>query len=118
MDHWQLRMLRLAGAAMAIGLLWAAWKPSTGEIFDRHWSHYSAHFTVFAAFAMIWARGLPGLGAVTIASGVVGFAFAHEAVEILGHSHGFELVDACVDAVGAGVGVLLVRARYLLRHKD
>ena len=35
------------------------------------------------------------------------FGFAQEAIEILGHAHGFELADALVDALGTGFGILL-----------
>jgi hypothetical protein len=42
-------------------------------------------------------------------AGIVAFGFIHEAFEIRGHAHGFELYDAIIDGAGAIAGTLSAR---------
>ena len=80
--------------------------PSAGQPFQS-WMHWLAHFVAFAVLAFAWKCGLPQVPAWIVAIGTVAFGFAHEAIEIVGHSHAFEPEDALVDAAGAIAGVLL-----------
>ena len=57
--------------------------------------------------AFLWRCGLARVSVLAIGLGVIVFGFAHEAIEIIGHSHDYELADAAVDAIGAIAGVLL-----------
>jgi len=47
---------------------------------------------------------------IALAVPLVASGFAHEAYEIAGHVHGFELYDALTDAAGAVAGVVCARA--------
>jgi len=108
------RIFLATGALMAIALLWLAadsvvWDARLLAGFSHSGWHYLAHFAVFALFAVVWMLGLPGINALYVALAIVIFGFAHEAIEIAGHAHAFELADACVDAAGATLGVAWAR---------
>jgi hypothetical protein len=91
------------GAAIVAWLLWIASAPFEGGVFDNSYTHYPAHFAAFAALAITWCLGVPRARIVVLAVPLVAFGFVHEACEILGHVHGFELYDALADAAGAGI---------------
>jgi hypothetical protein len=91
---------------LTIVLLWAGIVPLAGQAIGGG-LHWPAHFVSFAIFAFAWRCGLPRVSAFIVALAVIAFGFAHEAIEIVGHAHGYELGDAVVDALGAIVGVLL-----------
>ena len=101
------------GIAMTIAFVWAASNPLPGKVLAAFsWSalwlyaaHYAAHFAAFATYAVVWSLGLPRVRPVVLACAVIAFGFLHEAYEIQGHSHGFELDDAIVDALGAIAGL-------------
>ncbi|MCC6609124.1 MAG: hypothetical protein IT515_05540 [Burkholderiales bacterium] len=98
----------LAGAAvMTLALLWASVVPGAGVVFAYGGMHYVAHFAAFTVLAFAWRYALPKAPAWAVLAAVVAFGFAHEAIEIAGHAHGFELADALVDAAGALAGVAL-----------
>lgn len=105
------------GTTMAVGLLWTAGQPGIGDTFRGAW-HYAAHFGTFALLGAIWRLGLPRIAPPAMAAGVVMFAFAHEAYEIVGHGHGFELADAMVDGLGATVGILCFGVRRATPNLD
>ena len=44
-----------------------------------------------------------------VALGVIGFAFLHEAIEIFGHDHPYEMEDVAIDASGALIGLILAQ---------
>ena len=44
-----------------------------------------------------------------VALGVIGFAFLHEAIEIFGHRHPYEMEDVAIDASGAVLGLILAQ---------
>ena len=44
-----------------------------------------------------------------VALGVIGFAFLHEAIEIFGHRHPYEMEDVAIDASGALIGLILAQ---------
>lgn len=94
--------------ALTAVLLWASTVSGLNELFG-FW-HWAAHFGAYAALAFLWRRGMPRAPAQLVAAALVAFGFAQEAIEILGHAHGFELADALVDAVGTGFGILLAAA--------
>jgi len=96
------------GVVMAIGLMWAASQPAAGKIVASAW-HYAAHFGAFYLFAMTWVIGLPRVPTIVTAAGAIGFGALHEAYEMLGHAHGFELKDAIVDGAGAMLGAFSAR---------
>jgi hypothetical protein len=65
--------------------------------------------TLCFILAFAWRWGLPGVSALIVALALIAFGFVHEAIEIIGHAHAYELGDAVVDAIGSIVGVLLAR---------
>ena len=80
--------------------------------------HGLLHFGTFAVLTLLWVRGLPRVSPLVIALAVVAFGFAHEAIEIVGHAHAYELRDALIDGAGAACGALLasvVRRRLSAR---
>jgi VanZ family protein len=87
-------------------LLLAAVVPWTGQGIGAG-LHWGAHLASFAMLAFLWRCGLARVPVLAIGLGVVAFGFAHEAIEIIGHAHDYELADAAVDAIGAIIGVLL-----------
>ena len=99
------KLFNVLGTTMAVGLFWTAGQPGIAETFRGAW-HYGAHFGTFALFGAMWRLGLPRIAPPAIAAGVVTFGFFHEAYEIAGHAHAFELADAVVDGLGAGFGIL------------
>jgi hypothetical protein len=96
------------GTAMALALLWVAGQPGAAEIFPGKW-HYVAHFVIFTILGGVWALGLPRIPVSATVAGIVAFGFIHEAFEIRGHAHGFELYDAIIDGAGAIAGTLSAR---------
>ena len=96
------------GLVMAVALFWAGGEPAAGEAVSGAW-HYAAHLIAFAILAGLWTLGLPKAPATYIALAVVAFGFLHEAYEIIGHAHGFELIDALVDGAGAIAGTIAAR---------
>jgi VanZ family protein len=98
----------VVAVALTVGLAFVAAHPRFSQLF-AHRLHRSAHFGAFAVFAYAWARGLPNVHAVAVALVAVSLGFAHEAYEIVGHGHAYEIADACYDAAGAFAGVFLAR---------
>ncbi|HXM84113.1 MAG TPA: hypothetical protein VN929_19645 [Burkholderiales bacterium] len=104
-----LRRVSLACAiALTIALLGASVVPSAGRIVTIE-AHWFAHFVSFAILAFAWTFGLPSVSPFIVAPVVIAFGIVHEAIEIVGHAHTYELGDAFVDGVGAIIGVLLAR---------
>jgi VanZ family protein len=91
---------------LTIVLLWAGVVPSTGQAFkaDLHWP---AHLVSFAILAFAWRCALPRVSALIIALAVIAFGAVHEAIEIIGHDHAYELEDAIVDAIGTLIGLVV-----------
>ena len=99
----------LAGAiAMTIGLTLVAMTPSSATIFPST-LHVPVHVLVYAMLAFAWARALPRVPALVLMLAGVALGFTHEALEIAGHRHPFEIADACYDATGIVVGVIMAR---------
>ncbi|HSQ02646.1 MAG TPA: hypothetical protein VLN59_01345 [Burkholderiales bacterium] len=112
----QERIFISLGTAMVAWLVWIASAPITGDVFDNSYTHYPAHFAAFAALAITWCLGLPRASVAVLAVPLVAFGFVHEAYEVVGHVHGFELYDALTDAAGAVAGIGCARA--LLRRRS
>lgn len=94
--------------ALTMGLVWVAGYAPSGGIFANK-LHAPAHFGAFAILAFAWTRGLPKVPAPAMMLATVAFGIGHEAVEIVGHGHAFEIADAGYDAAGAITGVILAR---------
>jgi hypothetical protein len=103
--------------ALTVLVFVAGFVPSTGSIF-RGSSHWFAHLVSFAVLGFAWKRALPRASAVFVALGVIAFGFIHEAIEIAGHAHTYELRDAIVDSVGAAVGVIVAQLAARRSHAD
>lgn len=82
--------------------------PSAGQVFSNQ-SHWLVHLATFAVLAAAWTCGLPRIPGLIVLLAIIAFALVHEAIEIVGHSHGYETRDVAVDAVGVSVGVWLTR---------
>jgi hypothetical protein len=83
--------------------------PSVGPMLSNH-SHWVAHLAAFAALGAAWTRGLPQISSLIVTPAIVAFASVHEAIEIVGHLHGYEMGDVAADAIGAMAGVWLARS--------
>ncbi len=102
------RVSLFCAIALTIALLLAGVMPSAGQVFGGD-LHRRAHMTSFAALALTWRWALPRVPAWMVALGVVGFAFFHEAIEIFGHGHPYEMEDVLIDASGAVIGLILAQ---------
>jgi len=102
------RALLLVAVAMTAALVAAA-AYSPGGIVLSYWPHAAVHVGAFGAFAIAWTLALPKLPAPLLMLAGAAIGFAHEAIEILGHAHPFEIDDAWLDAAGAIAGVILAR---------
>jgi hypothetical protein len=110
-DHMKISSERvfLAGAiAMTIGLTLVAMTPLSTSMLAPM-PHRSAHVVAYALVAYAWGRGMPLVPAPVLVLACVALGFAHEALEIVGHRHPFELADAYYNAAGAIAGVVLSR---------
>jgi hypothetical protein len=104
-----LKRIFLAGAvALTVVLLWASISPRASEV-AAVGPHWLPHLASFGALAFAWAMGVPRAPTLIVALAVIAFGFAHEAIEIVGHAHGYELRDAIVDGIGGVAGALLAR---------
>ena len=104
------------GTAITIALFYVGLEPAAGRLFDG-WPlqalwHYTGHVAIFALLGLIWTAALPRAAPVAVAAGIVAFGFLHEALEIAGHAHRFEIYDACADGLGAIVGVLAANTAF------
>src|SRR5207245_9965970 len=81
---------------------------SAGQAFGGD-LHLRAHLVSFAVFALAWRWSLPRVPVSVVALGVMGFAFLHEAIEIFGHRHPYEMQDVAIDASGAVLGLILAQ---------
>jgi VanZ family protein len=63
----------------------------------------------FAVLALAWRWAVKQVSTSIVALGVIGFAFFHEAIEIFGHGHPYEIEDVVIDACGALTGVILAQ---------
>jgi VanZ family protein len=100
---------------LTVVLLWAGVVPSAGQSF-KGGSHWLAHFASFAMLAFALRCGLPRASTLAVALAVIAFGAVHEAIEIIGHVHAYELGDVIVDAIGAGIGA--VAAHFPARRLD
>jgi hypothetical protein len=96
--------LRAAFAA-AVALVIIAFLPPP-EIVRALAPKWLLHATVFAVFTFAWMLGLPRVSVLWIAPVILVFGFLHEAIEIVGHGHRFELRDALDNAAGTIAGAL------------
>jgi len=102
------RVSLFCAIALTIALLLAGVMPSAGQAFGGD-LHRKAHLISFAALALAWRWALPRVPAWMVALGVIGFAFFHEAIEIFGHGHPYEMEDVLIDASGAVIGLMLAQ---------
>ena len=102
------RVSLFCAIALTIALLLAGVMPSAGQAFGGD-LHRRAHLISFAVFALAWRWALPRVPISMVALGVIGFAFLHEAIEIFGHGHPYEIEDVVIDACGALTGVILAQ---------
>ena len=102
------RVSLFCAIALTIALLVASVMPSAGQAFGGE-LHRRAHLVSFAVLALAWRWALPRVPVSMVALGVVGFAFLHEAIEIFGHRHPYELGDVAIDASGALIGLILAQ---------
>src|SRR5438445_9677452 len=104
-----LRLVSLFCAiALPIALLVAGVMPSAGQAFGGE-LHRRAHLGSFAVLALAWRWSLPRVPVSMVALGVIGFAFLHEAIEIFGHRHPYEIEDVAIDASGAVLALILAQ---------
>ena len=102
-----MKRISLAGAiALTLVLLWASISPRASEV-AAVGPHWLPHLVSFGALAFAWALGVPRVPTSIVALAVIAFGFGHEAIEVFGHAHGYELRDAIVDGIGAACGALL-----------
>jgi VanZ family protein len=99
----------IAAIGLTIGLFVVGGRPEAGHIFKGNW-HWVAHLFSYALIASAYALALPGLGMLSVAGIVAAIGGVHEFYEIEAHGHDFETVDVLVNAAGALLGSLLLRA--------
>jgi len=109
------RAFLASAIVMTIGLTLVAATPSSADIVGSA-LHRPAHIAAYAMVAFAWTRGLPMVSAPLMMLAGVALGFAHEALEIVGHRHPFELADAFYDAAGAITGVIV--ARFSIRKAN
>ena len=102
------RVSLFCAIALTIALLVASVMPSAGQAFGGD-LHRRAHLVSFAVLALAWRWALPRVPISMVALGVIGFAFLHEAIEIFGHGHAYEMEDVAIDASGALIGLILAQ---------
>jgi len=102
------RVSLFCAIALTIALLVASVMPSAGQAFGGE-VHRRAHLVSFALLALAWRWSLPRVPVSLVALGVIGFAFLHEAIEIFGHRHPYEIEDVAIDASGAVLGLILAQ---------
>ena len=110
----QLQRISVACAiVLTIILLWASVAPSGGEFVARH--HRSAHLISYAILGVAWRVALMRISGWLVALFVIAFGFLQEGIEIVGHSHPFEVSDALINALGAiaGVGFAQLSLRWI-----
>jgi hypothetical protein len=110
------RVSLLSAFGMTVVLILASIVPSAGQTYANQ-SHYVVHVAAFAVFAAAWTWGLPRTPSFIVTLAVCAFASVHEAIEIVGHSHGYEMRDVLVDVVGAISGVWLARGLVIWCHR-
>jgi VanZ family protein len=98
----------MTAALVVVGLV-----PSAGPTLSSQ-SHWLAHFAAFVVLSAAWTRGLPQIPSLIVTLAIVAFALVHEAIEIVGHSHGYEMGDVAADAVGAMAGIWVTRLMMAL----
>jgi hypothetical protein len=102
------RVCLVIAVTMTLVLLWASVTPAAGRIAPSE-THHFAHFATFGVLAVAWSFAYPRAPWVLVMSLVVAFGFVQETIEIVGHGHAFEFLDAIVDAVGTAAGVAASR---------
>src|SRR3989442_7851696 len=102
------RVSLFCAIALTIGLLVAGVMPSAGQAFGGE-LHRRAHLVSFAVLALAWRWSLPRVPVSMVALGVIGFAFLHEAIDVFGHGHPYEMEDVAIDTSRAGLR--LIRAQ-------
>jgi len=100
------RIFLTGAVALTLILLWASISPKASEV-AAVGPHWLPHLVSFAALAFAWTLAVPRVPTLVVALAVIAFGFAHEAIEILGHAHRYELHDAIVDGIGAVGGALV-----------
>jgi len=60
---------------------------------------------------------VPQVPVSMVGLGVIGFAFLHEAIEIFGHRHPYEMEDVAIDASGALIDLILAQLAKKIAHR-
>ncbi|MDP2760181.1 MAG: hypothetical protein Q8O64_07205 [Sideroxyarcus sp.] len=102
-------LARTTAVLLTLGLFTIGSIPAAGHAFPGA-MHWAAHLAAYALIAFAFGLGWPKWPAAQIAAFVAAIGIAHEATEIITHSHVFETEDAIVNAIGALIGVTIQRA--------
>lgn len=100
---------RAIAVLLTLGLFTVGSMPAAGHAFPGA-IHWVAHIAAYALIAFAFCLGWQQHPALHIAALIAIIGAIHEATEIITHSHGFEIEDAIVNAIGALVGVIIQRA--------
>lgn len=109
MNHPAITALSRATAMLlTLGLFTVGSMPTAGHTFVGA-MHWIAHLIIYAMIAFAFGLGWPQRSAAKIAALLVTIGAIHEATEIITHSHGFEIEDGIVNAIGVLIGVAIQR---------
>ena len=101
-----IRLIRAAAVLLTLGLFTLGSIPTAGHTFPGA-MHWVAHLATYALIAFAFCLGWQHRLALHIAALVAVIGVIHEVTEIITHSHGFEIKDVMVNAIGALIGVAI-----------
>ena len=106
------KLARAAAVLFTVALFTLGSFPAAGHAFPGA-LHWVAHLAAYALIAFAYGLGWPQKSAILIAALVATIGLIHESAEIITHSHAFETADAIVNAIGAVIGVIILRTAQL-----
>jgi VanZ family protein len=108
---------RATTVLLILGLFTIGSMPAAGQVFHGT-MHSVAHLSAYALIAFAFGLGWQRMQATHIAAIVATIGCIHELTEIITHSHGFEINDVVINAIGALIGVTILSGIRKLRKVD
>ncbi len=110
-------LYRATTVLLILGLFTLGSMPAAGQAFTGT-MHWVAHLSTFALIAFVFGLGWQRMQEAHIAAIVASIGCIHELTEIFTHSHGLEINDVVINAIGALIGVTILSGIRKLRMRD
>ena len=110
------QLFRIATVFFILFLFTVGSFPAASQVFPGT-LHFVAHLFTYALIAFLLGMGWQKLQVIIVAAVVASIGCIHEVTEIITHSHGLEMRDVVINAIGAVIGSVALIAVRMNRNQ-